>query len=450
MFDTLKGQLEGLAPGPELGTALSRIDISTLSGYDRVVVLQAHRKMASHHAAQAYGAMVGISEVTHGMFDDDVGLASRAAATEIRAALALTRRSADVELDLALDLQVRLPKVWDALDRGAIDVPKARVLVNGTGHLSVTLAQDVSGRVLENASGLTTGQLRARITKLSVAADPDDAKQRYEAAVEGRRVVLEANPDGPAHLTGYDLPADRAQAIASTINRLAQKPKTKHETRTMDQLRADVFLDLLDGHHGGRNQGRHNRRGHDRGVVDIHVDLTTLIGLSDQAGELAGFGPVIADLARQITEHQHRSQWRWTVTDPDTGMPLHEGVTRRRPDARRRRQVEARDRTCVFPGCRTPARHCDLDHRIPWSKGGRTCPRYLAPVCRHDHTNRHPAAGPTDRSETATTCGPAPRPPLHHQRPTALTCADASPRKTAHDLLPNHHGLRAESVTPTP
>jgi hypothetical protein len=237
-------------------------------------------------------------------------------------------------------------------------VPKARVIVSGTSHLTVETAREVTDRVLEDARGLTTGQLRARIATLSITLDPEDADQRYRTAIEDRRVVVEANPDGTAQLSGYDLPAERAQAIARRINQLAQSLKTRQETRTIDQLRADIFLDLLEGRHTGR-------RGHDRGVVDIQVDLTTLLGLTENAAELGGYGPIIADIARHITENQHSSQWRWTVTHPHTGLPLHQGTTRRRPNTRQQRQVTAKDRTCVFPGCRMPARNCDLDHRIP-------------------------------------------------------------------------------------
>ena len=381
MFDTMKKELKGVAPGPEMAAILSRIDISELSGYDRVVVLQAHRKMASHHAAYAYQAMASISDVMHEV-DNDYELAHRAAATEIRAGLSLTRRAADAELDLALDLAQRLPRVWQALAAGDIDVPKARVIVTGTTHLSIATAQEVAGRIIDDAPGLTTGQLRVRIARLCISADPDDARKRYETAVEERRLVLEANPDGTAHLTGFDLPADRALAVSRKINRLARQLKSRHETRTMDQLRADVFLDLLESRHTGGRQGQ------DRGVVDVQVDLTTLMGLTESAGELSGYGPIVADIARQVTEQQ-ASQWRWTVTDPDTGQPIHEGTTRRRPTSWQRRSVESRDRTCIFPGCRVPATNCDLDHRIPWAHGGLTRRKYLAPLCRHDHGNRH-------------------------------------------------------------
>jgi hypothetical protein len=157
--------------------------------------------------------------------------------------------------------------------------------------------------------------------------------------------------------------------------------KTADETRTLDQIRADVFLDLLDGKHHARDRRR--------GTVDIQVDLTTLARLSEDPGELAGYGPVIADIARQVAENQPGAEWRWTLTHPDTGLVIDNGTTRRRPTTAQRRHVEARHRTCVFPGCRMPAINCDLDHRQPWAHGGPTNTGNLAPLCRHHHNIRH-------------------------------------------------------------
>jgi hypothetical protein len=386
MFDTdqelLPAGLDRLEPGPVLGALLSSVDVARLSGHERVVALKAFQRMASHYAAQTYGAMASISDLMHEL-DDDFELAHRSAATEIRAALRLTRRAADSELELALDTRQRLPRVWEALDRGEVDVRRARVIASSTGHLSEQVARRVADRIVDEAPGLTTGQLRARIAKLCLEVDPEDAEKRYAEAVEDRRVVLEANPAGTANLRGLDLPPDRAVAISRRINRLAHQLKTQLEPRSMDQLRADIFLDLLEG----ANSAASPRVG--RGVVDIQVDLETLMNLSESGGELAGYGPVVADIARQVTDRQSDSEWRFTVTHPDSGLPVHNGVTRRRPATGQRRHVETRDRTCVFPGCRMPAVNCDLDHRIPWSEGGPTDVDLLAPLCRHDHGNRH-------------------------------------------------------------
>ena len=193
MFDTLEEALKTTPPGPRLATILSRIDLWKLSGYDRVVVLQAARKMASHYAAYAYQAMASISDVMHEV-DNDYELAHRAAATEIRAGLSLTRRAADAELDLALDLAHRLPRIWQALAAGDIDVPKARVIVTGTTHLSIATAREVANQIIDDAPTLTTGQLRVRIARLCISADPDDARQALRDCGRGTPVGPRSQP----------------------------------------------------------------------------------------------------------------------------------------------------------------------------------------------------------------------------------------------------------------
>jgi hypothetical protein len=312
---------------------------------------------------------------------NDVQLAAEAAAAEIRAALRLTRRAADSELSFAMDLRQRLPRLWDRLAAGDVDLRRAKTIRYGTTHLPDGTARLVVDRVLDDAPRLTTGQLAARIRKLCIEVDPDQAKERYEQAVDERRFVSELTESGTVNLYGLDLPPDQAAAAAARINHLALSLDTGSESRTIDQLRADVFLDLVCGNttHTGSTG---------KGAVNISVDLETLARLADHPGELAGYGPVIADIARQITDQQ-TSQWRYTVTDPNTGLSLHHGITRRRPTAGQRRHVETHNLTCIFPGCRMPSVDCDLDHRTQYADGGPTTTSNLAPLCRHDHRIRH-------------------------------------------------------------
>ena len=197
-------------------------------------------------------------------------------------------------------------------------------------------------RVIDRAPQLTTGQLRARIRQLCFAVDPDESKSRYEQALEERRVVREATEAGTANLMILDAPPDIAAEASNLINQIAIGLKTRDEPRTLDQLRTDVALDLLSGRANGNSSGR--------GTIDIHVDLATLAELSDAPGDLAGYGPVIADIARQVAVDQKNAEWRWTATDPGTGMVVHNGTTHRRPTADQTRHVESRNRTCVYPG----------------------------------------------------------------------------------------------------
>jgi hypothetical protein len=371
-----------MTPGADLGATLATVDRTRLAKPDRVTVMQGWARQLAHAQAELYVSMVAVAEAVAETAGGDVELAQDLAASEIRAALAWTRRAADAHLDLARDLLERHPQVWEALHEGEIDLPKARVIIDQTSHLDQETARQVADAAVERAARETTGQLRARIRRLVIAVDPDSARERYEARLKDRRVVIEASEAGTANLFGMDLPAADTNAAMRRINRLARSTKTADDHRTLDQIRADILLDLLNGRQPGQSRG-------DGAVVDIRVDLTTLTGLDDNPAEIPGWGPVIADVARQVVDEQDKAEWRITVTDPNTGRPVHVGATRRRPTTSQRRKVEAVALTCVFPGCRMPARDSDLDHRNAWADGGRTREDNLEPLCRHDHRLKH-------------------------------------------------------------
>lgn len=373
--------LDCVEPGPTLAAILSSIEVDRCSGHDRVIVLRAHQRMASHYQAHVYRDIASVSDHLEAVDQGDIELANQGTVAEVRAALRLTRRAADTEVSFALDLKRRLPAVWAAFESGDLDVRRARTIVHGTAHLSQDAARSVASTILAAAPDLTTGQLAARLRKLCIDVDPDEAADLYEQAIDARRVVLDATDSGAATLLGLDLPADRAAAASARINQLARSLKTADEGRSLDQLRADVFLDLL--------EGTEEPSARTKGVVNIHVDLATLAELSEASGDLGGYGPVVADIARQVAAKQTSQQWRYSVTEPGGGEAVHIGTTGRRPTLPQRRQVEAQNLTCVFPGCRMPATNCDIDHRTDWAHGGRTSTENLDPLCRHDHVTKH-------------------------------------------------------------
>jgi hypothetical protein len=341
------------------------------------MLLQAQAGMVARLQAELLATMVEISYCPAGDADSPPERCDQSeefAADEIRAALRLTRRAADADMGLAWAICERLPQVWKALHRGDIDLRRARVIVNSVGHLPQETARMVVEQIIGEAPELTTGQLAARLRRLCIQVDPEDALIRYEEGLSERRVVAEANPDGTADLYGIALPPHRVTAIRHKINRLARSLKSADDPRSIDQIRADVFLDLLEGKTATGKSAR--------GTVDIQVDLKTLAGLSQDPGTIPGWGPVIADIARQIAD-QPNNQWQISVTDHN--QVLWAGLTRRRPNAKQQRIVKARQPTCVFPGCRMPSTDCDLDHTQAWSRGGPTTVGNLGPACRHDH-----------------------------------------------------------------
>jgi Domain of unknown function (DUF222) len=374
----LPAGLDTIDPGPVLASLLSTIDVHRVSDEDRITVLMANQRLASHFQAKVLDAMVSVVDALSPELGD---FAPEAAAAEIQAALRLTRRSADLDLSLALALRRRLPEVFSRMADGQIDIRRARVIDRYTIDLSPASTDAVVSAIIDRAHRLTTGQLAAELRRLRLSVDSDESRRRYEAAVEARRVWIESTPDGTANLYAFDLPPDRAASIRDRLDQAARS-MAADDDRSMDQRRADAFLDLCDGVDAEALPTR-------RGVVDIHVGLETLARLRDDPGDMGGFGPVVADIARQVVDRQPDAEWRYTITDQESGLPIGGGITRRRPTADQRRTVESRSHTCIFPGCRMPASRSDLDHRIPWSERRTTRSEDLAPLCRHHHRIRH-------------------------------------------------------------
>ncbi|MGN6687386.1 MAG: hypothetical protein ACTHK1_07605 [Actinomycetales bacterium] len=119
----------------------------------------------------------------------------------------------------------------------------------------------------------------------------------------------------------------------------------------------------------------------------VAVPYDVLLGTSEAPGELAGYGPLPAPLARAIAADP-TGTWQRLVTDPLTGSLQDFGTSRYRPPAKLAGHVITRDWTCRAPGCSNPATVCDLDHATPYANavtGGTTCAENLIPLCRRHH-----------------------------------------------------------------
>ena len=382
----LPHDLEDLVPGPYMAAILHALDPGRLNGYDAVRVMQARSRLSSHNEAGKLRAIAEVAFAPPGNADSPVERASievEYVAAEIAAGLVLTGRSSKTELARALVLNDRLHRVWSALSASSIDLARARVFEKALGHLPDATVDLVLDQILEDAGNLTTGQLRARLSRLILAVDPDGSASAFEEGLSDRGVATYPNPD----MTGSFLvhngnPVDIAAARAH-VEEIARSLKTAEEPRSLDEIRADVALDLLQG------KCRHMRESKSAGRTNLLVSAESLLGMSNEPGELEGYGPVMAEIARKSAHENVAGEWSFIVTD--NGRPVATGTLSRRPTAGQRRHLEATYPTCVFPGCRQPSFQCDLDHRKPHSQGGPTHNDNLGPLCRHHHMVRHHA-----------------------------------------------------------
>ncbi len=246
---------EGLAemvPGPVLGALLAGIDIHALTGADAVEVLQARARQLSHEQARLLATMVGVGWCDPDAGANEVGRLVESplyAADEIRAALAWTRRAADRELDFAETLVLRMPAVFTALDTGEICRSKAWVFADLCAGLTAEQTAVVCGRLLPQATRLTTGELAARIKRLAIALDPQWAARRYATAVRERNVIDSSDGHGDIHRDCAATPLDETP----TASGFAAAPPAR------------------------------------RVGVELRVALSTLLGYDRYPGEVAGW-----------------------------------------------------------------------------------------------------------------------------------------------------------------
>lgn len=110
----------------------------------------------------------------------------------------------------------------------------------------------------------------------------------------------------------------------------------------------------------------------------LPADLVHALALSTERARIAIRGTTNTN-TNTATGNPCRSGCADTATNLTVGADIH------RPSARLAQQIVLRDRVCRFPGCRHPARKCDLDHRTPIAQGGPTTVQNLDAVCRFHH-----------------------------------------------------------------
>jgi uncharacterized protein DUF222 len=397
--------IAGMAPGPELAARLAAITpadldddynvLELVAGWDRLrswvdagqlaaVAEFARRPMSIGQDPEVARAKRGpLGSVRRSNPDD-----------EIAARLAISSGSAGFRLGLALELAGSLTATAAALANGQIDVQKAHSIADGCRYLDPGTAAEVEGMVLAKASDQTNAQVKKAIRKAAIAADPVAAQQRHVAAKNERGVWLSPLDDGMAEVRAVMAAAD-ALTVYNVLTAASLSAKLAGgETRNTAQLRADFLLaPFSEAIASGELSGvvptklAFGERG--CGEANLTVPASVLMGVSDAPGELAGYGPITAQVARVLAEDR---VWRRIITNPTDGTFLSADTMTYRPSTVLKRHVRLRDGSCRFKTCDRPALVCDLDHskRHPV---GKTCDANLGPFCERHHIFKHALDG---------------------------------------------------------
>ncbi len=369
------------------------------------------------------------------------------AVDEVALALHCSRPAASRRVELAVALQ-DLPATSAALGAGVIDGARARVVAETVVGLPAHQCRAVEAAVLPGAGEQTPGQLRVALARAVIATDPAAADRRHAAARARRRCELFPLPDGMALLRAT-LPGPEALTAWAVLDSRARQGGAGRGA-TMDQRRADALLDLLTRPPGGDPSGPTPQIRLAPAGIRVTISASTLAGCGEDPGYLSGYGYLPPELTRQICRtitpggnHPGGTPGGGTPSGGPGGAPgggpgggggpapgggarpgrgprpapARTGATLLVTDAVRgslqalltptgrlldatasapsytpppalAELIYARDLTCRFPGCRHPARRCDIDHVVPHPRGP-TAAGNLVALCRRHHRLKH-------------------------------------------------------------
>ncbi|MBC7291722.1 MAG: DUF222 domain-containing protein, partial [Actinotalea sp.] len=337
--------------GPGLVGALRELEGWAADPGSLVEVVAAYERVAAWARSRAVAAAARLAATPemnpHWPATVGTPAATAAAATELSLRLGVSRRTGDTFVAMGRALDGLHAGTGDALAAGRLDWPRARVLVEALEHVAPAVALEVEDKVLARAEAMTTTQLRREVARVLEEIDPEDAADRHAHARTRRHVSRpRALPDGMASMTAV-LTVEAAVRLDACLQAAADGARHDGDPRTVDQLRADALdamgeVAWLQGAigpvpssvgtpadqsaaatrpdlpvraaMGSRMPLRGPAGGRPR--INVTVGIGTLLGLDDRPGELAGYGPIGADVARRLAVD---GTWRRLLVDEPSG-----------------------------------------------------------------------------------------------------------------------------------
>ncbi|GAA1853020.1 DUF222 domain-containing protein [Microbacterium koreense] len=368
------------SPEPFESEPLEPLDLVVESAA-MVAIFAAERLMriARMHADAIASVRYGVS----------VEIVERSLRLELASALRITEYAAGELLALAEGAVMRYPSIATSLHRADMTEQHADILVKAVDAVEPAHRERVLARGIELAEVESVGPFRRAMKKLVESLRVETLPERHERALTERRVAVETVDDGMAWIHVF-APAVEAHAIYGRATAMAKVLRAvEGETRTLDQLRADIVADLLID--GSCSAHPSEARGI-RATVAVTVPALSLLDadIASSGGEPAsveGIGPIPIDMARTLCGGA--DGWMRILTHPETGMVLSVGRRRYQPPPALRKLVAWRAERCMAPGCGMPAARCQIDHNVAWEHGGSTALDNLAPLCQGHHTVKH-------------------------------------------------------------
>jgi hypothetical protein len=397
-------------PGIATLTGLIAIDPLTLSPSARVDYLAALERQTSWLQAAMQRAIVAVAGIEATIAEGPFGGVDESEREDVSSALRLSAGTAQMRIDVARTLVNHLPQTCSALATGEISPAHATVIAKETASairdgLSEFAVFSIEERAISYAEFHTPSQVAQQVRTAIAKFAPETFEEVVEKARDSRRVSCYNDIDGMSTVVAI-LPAEDAQTVMKAIEAFIVKSDrldfhkagdemtkkdsrsangaadqiAEKDSRSADMKRADALTAIAGFALASKvdDVALHRRPI----TINVTIDLPTLLGLSENPGQLAGYGAIPASVARALASD---GKWRRFITDPQTGVLLDYGRQMYEPPQGLIDFLIARDRTCRFPGCRRSAALSDLDHAQSWDDGGTTSLDNLGALCRRHH-----------------------------------------------------------------
>lgn len=312
---------------------------------------------------------------------------------EVACVLTVGERAASALLGEAHALMNSLPAALDELQAGAMSWQHARILADETAGLEPDRVKALEAHFFDPdaphaARGAAPGELvpsrfRRKVRAWRERQYPDSLELRRAMSMADRRMEYRPLAEGMAQIC-LILPGETACAIWNKATAIARGLQNPDDPRTLSQRRADVSANLLLGCTGQDLE----KLPAPKADVLVTVPVFSLFGATDEPGEVDGYGPVPASVARKLMADGAGSFYR-VLVDPRDGAPLEIGRTNYRLPESLKRWLRMRDGKCTFPGCCNHTQDNENDHLIAWQHGGATGISNLAQLCPKHHRLKH-------------------------------------------------------------
>lgn len=305
-------------------------------------------------------------------------------------------------LSLARIVTSELPHTWAAWRAGRIDEWTATVIARETACLPLThrlaVDEEVAGDP-EHLEQLSARRILARLRREAERLDPAACVARRRHAESERRVTLRPAPDSMTWLTAL-LPVKDGVAAYAWLTAHADTARAEGDPRPRGQVMADALVaGILTG------DGTRPLTPVALGVV---MSDTALFAGADDEAHLEDFGPIPAELAREIVcgaaTRDEQISIRRLYTCPTRGELVAMDARTRTFRGNLAKFVRLRDRSCRTPWCDAPVRH--TDHVTGSDEGGDTAARNgqgLCGACNYAKTAHRWRARPQPDGSVRTT-----------------------------------------------